>query len=154
MACLTAAAADVNKWIVVCYIGQKTRAMEQRDPLTYAIIGAAMEVHAILGHGFLESVYHDALCSELRLRGIPFEREVPFRIEYKGEVLESTYRADLVCYEEVIVELKAVQSTSGTEVSQVLNYLKASGIARGLLINFGGPKLQYDRLVWNYEEPA
>ena len=126
--------------------------MEQRDPQTYAIIGAAMEVHAILGHGFLECVYHDALCCELELRGVPFEREVPFRIEYKGTVLESAYRADLVCYGEVVVELKALQRISGADESQLLNYLKASGLQRGVVLNFGGPSLQHERRVWNYEE--
>ncbi len=126
--------------------------MEHRDLQTYAIIGAAMEVHAILGHGFLESVYHDALCCELKLRGIPFEREVAFRIKYKGTALESMYRADVVCYGEVVVELKALQRMSSGEESQLLNYLKASGLRRGLLLNFGSTSFQHERRVWNYTE--
>ncbi|MBK8499118.1 MAG: GxxExxY protein [Flavobacteriales bacterium] len=126
--------------------------MDQRDPETYAIIGAAMEVHTVLGHGFLESVYHDALCHELELREIPFQREVPFPIIYKGVRMESMYRADLVCFGSIVVEIKALQRISGGEESQLLNYLKASGMQRGVLLNFGSPKLLYERMVWNYEE--
>ena len=126
--------------------------MTHNDPQTFAIIGAAMEVHATLGHGFLENVYHDALCEELRLRAIPFEREVAFHIDYKGVRMESRYRADLVCYGSIIVELKALQRISSVEVSQLLNYLKASGMQRGLLLNFGTHQLQHERRVWNYTE--
>jgi GxxExxY protein len=100
--------------------------MVEQDPETYAIIGAAMEVHAQLGHGFLESVYHEALCRELDLRGIPFRREVPFKINYKGFVLGSSYRADLICFDSVIVELKAIKMLTGVDIAQLLNYLKAS----------------------------
>ena len=125
--------------------------MDARDPQTYEI-GAAMEVHAELGHGFLERVYHDALCHELDLRGVPFRREINFPIHYKGHRLESIYRADLVCYEEVIVELKAIKTLTGADDSQMLNYLKASKLQRGILLNFGAPKLQYERRVWDYEE--
>lgn len=126
--------------------------MSSQDPETFAIIGAAMEVHAHLGHGFLENVYHDALCEELRLRGIPFQREVTFHIDYKGVRMENRYRADLVCYGSIIVELKALQRISNTEISLLLNYLKASGMQRGLLLNFGARQLQYERRVWNYIE--
>lgn len=126
--------------------------MSDSDPETYAIIGAAMEVHAILGHGFLENVYYDALCHELGLRLVPFQREVQFPISYKGAQLARTYKADLVCFGSIIVELKALQRISGGEESQLLNYLKASGFQRGLLLNFGNPKLLYERMVWNYEE--
>ena len=126
--------------------------MTHNDPQTFAIIGAAMEVHATLGHGFLENVYHDALCEELRLRAIPFEREVAFHIDYKGVRMESRYRADLVCYGSIIVELKALQRISSVEVSQLLNYLKASGMQRGLLLNFGTHQSQHERRVWNYTE--
>ncbi len=117
--------------------------MDIRDPETYAIIGAAMEVHAQLGHGFLENVYHDALCRELTLRDIPFSREFSIPVIYKGEVLASSYKADLICFDKVVVELKAIQRISGIEKAQLLNYLKATGIARGLLLNFGSRSLQH-----------
>jgi GxxExxY protein len=126
--------------------------MSTRDAQTYAIIGAAMEVHSELGHGFLEPVYHDAICHELELRGIPYRHEVVFPIFYKGVRMKSTYRADLVCFEGVVVEIKAIASISGNEEAQLFNYLKASHIQRGLLLNFGGPKLQYERRVWNLLE--
>lgn len=123
------------------------------DPQTYEIIGAAMEVHRELGHGFLESVYHDALCHELHIRGIPFLREVNYPVHYKGMRLPSIYRADLVCHDDIIVELKAIKTLTSADDAQLLNYLKASMLQRGLLLNFGGPKPQYERRVWNYEEP-
>ena len=126
--------------------------MDQRDPETYAIIGAAMEVHAQLGHGFLENVYHDALCAELTLRGIPFQREVQFQVLYKGVPLSVKYRSDLVCLGSIIFELKAIHRISSVDQAQLLNYLKASGFNRGLLLNFGSPSLQHERMVWNYEE--
>ena len=107
-----------------------------------------MEVHRNLGHGFLEAVYQDALAIEFRERGIHHERERQFRIEYRGKILESSYRVDFVCFGNVLVELKALKNLSGNEESQVLNYLKASRMHRGLLLNFGVPSLQYKRLVW------
>jgi GxxExxY protein len=118
------------------------------DPQTYAIIGAAFEVHTVLGHGFLESVYHEALAMELTTRKIPFTREVPLCIRYKQQLLSCTYKADFVCFGEVLVELKALAHLSGTEEAQVLNYLKASGLSRGLLLNFGAPSLEHKRLIF------
>ncbi|MGV9013822.1 MAG: GxxExxY protein [Flavobacteriales bacterium] len=120
--------------------------MDESDPQTYAIIGAAMEVHSVLGTGFLESVYHEALTCELRLRGIPFTSEVGLPIKYKGEKLLTFFRADLICYGDVVVELKALRALSGVEESQLLNYLKATGIDRGLLFNFGPPRLEVKRM--------
>ncbi|MFZ5912162.1 MAG: GxxExxY protein [Chloroflexota bacterium] len=125
---------------------------EERDPQTYAIIGAAMEIHNQLGHGFLEAVYHNAAVIEFPLRHIPFEKEVTLPIRYKGILLPTHYRADFVCFGEIIVEFKALSRLSSVEESQLLNYLKATGMKRGLLVNFGAPSLQYKRLVWGYED--
>ena len=105
----------------------------------YAIMGAAMDVHRELGSGFLESVYQEALEMELTGRQIPFESQKPIRITYKGETLKKDFIADLICFGKTIVELKAQDSLSGKEEAQVLNYLKATGIKLGVIINFGKP---------------
>jgi GxxExxY protein len=123
------------------------RADGRRDPETYKVIGAAMEVHRELGSGILEEVYHEALKIEFREKGIPFAHEVELRITYKGEPLRKTYRADFVCFDNIVVELKALQRISGKEKSQIINYLKATGLERGLLLNFGSESLQYSRFV-------
>jgi GxxExxY protein len=121
---------------------------EKRDEQTYTIIGAAMAVHRELGHGFLEAVYQAALERELMLQRIPFEREVRLPVSYRGDCI-AEYQADFICYGEVIVELKAMQKLTGVEEAQVINYLKATRYTRGLLINFGAPSLQHERLVFN-----
>ena len=114
----------------------------------YAIMGAAMDVHRELGSGFLESVYQEALEVELTRRQIPFESQKPIRIIYKEEALKKEFVADLICYRKIIVELKAQDNLSGKEEAQVLNYLKATGMKLGLVINFGShPKLEWKRLV-------
>ncbi|HXF40214.1 MAG TPA: GxxExxY protein [Blastocatellia bacterium] len=118
-----------------------------RDPQTYAIIGAAMEVHRILGCGFLEAVYQEALTKEFLLRAIPFRREIEVPISYKGNLLAVKYKPDFICYDTIIVELKALDRLSGKEKAQVINYLKATGIERGLLLNFGTTRLEYERLI-------
>jgi len=122
---------------------------DSRDPQTRAIIGAAMEVHRQLGPGFLEAVYQEALAIELADRRTPFQREQELPIDYKGRRLPCKYRADFVCYEDIIVELKALQLLSGTEEAQLLNYLKATSLERGLLLNFGRPSLEFKRLVFS-----
>lgn len=120
---------------------------EPRDPQTYAIIGAAYEVHKTLGPGFVEMVYQDALQVEFGLANIPYDREVQLSVVYKSIQLPSTYRADFVCYNDVIVELKALTKMGGLEESQVLNYLRATGYRRALLLNFGTKSLETKRFV-------
>nr|PZN23057.1 MAG: GxxExxY protein [Chloroflexota bacterium] len=115
---------------------------------TYAIIGAAIAVHRELGPGFLEAVYQEALEVELQLQGIPFERQKPLTIRYRGQPLRKMYVADYVCCGQIIIEIKALGRLTGAEEAQLINYLKASGLRVGLLINFGAAgKLVWRRLV-------
>jgi len=114
----------------------------------YSIIGAAIEVHRELGPGFLEAVYQEALEIELTYRELPFVSQPLLPVYYKKQRLRQEYRADLVCYEQIIVELKALDRLSGKEQAQLLNYLKATGRRVGLLINFGSSgKLEWKRMV-------
>ncbi len=119
----------------------------KRDPRTYAVIGAAMEVHRQLGCGFLEAVYQEAIGVEFRLREVPFAAQMELPVFYKGQRLGCDYRADFVCFQSVIVELKAVSEVTGVHEAQVINYLKATGMETGLLINFGAASLEYRRFV-------
>ena len=114
---------------------------------SYAVIGACMAVHRELGSGFLEAVYQEALEVEFELRNISFEREKKISVYYKGEVLEKSYFADFICFDEVIVELKALSSLDGVHESQLINYLKATNLKLGLLINFGQFSLQQKRVI-------
>ena len=117
------------------------------DPRTYAIIGAAIEVHKQLGRGFLEAVYQEALAVELASRNVPFAREVELPILYKGLKLHTGYRADFVCYDTIILELKALRSTGVVEDAQLINYLKATKMHIGPLLNFGANSLEFKRFV-------
>ena len=120
-----------------------------RDKRTYKIIGAALEVHKELGCGFLESVYQEALGREFNTQGIPFKSQPVIQINYKGKALNKTYQPDFVCYEEIVVEIKAISNLSGIEEAQLINYLKATGLKLGLLINFGAKSLEHKRFVYN-----
>ena len=106
-----------------------------------------MNVHKELGCGFLEAVYQEALAIEFRRQNIPFEQEKELPIYYLGKPLKKKYSADFVCYNEIIVETKASSGISGTDESQVINYLKATGFKLGLLVNFGLDSLEHKRLV-------
>ena len=114
---------------------------------TYNIRGAIFAVHHELGNGFLERVYQDALELEFQERGIPYEREKNIQVMYKGKPLGEPYRADFVCYDKIIVELKAVEKLQGIHRAQVVNYLKATGMKLGLLVNFGEEFVNIERIV-------
>lgn len=115
---------------------------------SYAIRGAAMDVYNNIGSGFLEAVYQECLEREFLERKIPFQSQVDLPIEYKGKLLTQLYRADFICYGSIIVELKAVKEIASEHKAQILNYLKATNLQLGLLINFGShPKVQFERYV-------
>ena len=122
------------------------------DQQTFEIIGAAIEVHKELGCGFLERVYRDPFALELSLRGVPFDRERTFRVQYKGRTMPATYVVDFLCYGAVVVELKALSSLGAVEHAQVINYLRMSGLRRAVLLNFGARSLQVKRIVWDSPE--
>ena len=115
----------------------------------FAIVGSAMEVHNQLGAGFAEAVYQEAMAFEFTHRGIPFVPQKRLRITYKGVTLACEYVADFVCFDAVIVEIKAIRETGAREEAQVINYLKATGLPVGVLINFGDPgRLDWSRFVF------
>src|SRR5437588_10106853 len=124
----------------------------QKDPETIAIIGAAMEVHRELGRGFLELVYQTAVALEFQEREIPFQAEVALPISYKGKLLTCAYRADFVCFESIVVETKAIATLTGADEAQLLNELKATGLDRGLLLNFGAGSLEHKQIVFGPSE--
>ena len=115
---------------------------------SYKIVGAAFEVYNKLGHGFLEAVYQEALEIEFQRQGIPYEREKELKISYDDVELKQTYKADFVCYDKIIVELKAVSALEDAHRSQVYNYLHATGFKLGILLNFGkSGGLEIERIV-------
>lgn len=115
---------------------------------TYAVIGAAIEVHRELGPGFLEKVYQEAMQLELSARKIPFEAEMQIDVSYKGNLLAQRYSADLVCFGKIVVELKSIKKLSKVEEAQIPNCLRATGSLVGLLFNFGSHgKLEYRSFV-------
>ena len=112
------------------------------NEITRQIIGAAIEVHKALGPGLLESAYEECLCHELSLRGIPFERQKPLPVEYKGAKLDCGYRLDLVVAGAVVIEIKACAAIEPIHEAQLLTYLKLGGWKVGLLVNFNVPVLK------------
>jgi GxxExxY protein len=111
------------------------------------IISACYEVHNLLGGGFLEAVYHEALEIVLKEKQIPFESEKKLEIQFKNVMLKKHYYADIICYGQIILELKACEALTHEHTSQMLNYLRATGLKLGLLINFGTPKVQIKRVI-------
>ena len=111
----------------------------------YQIVGAAMEVSNQLGCGFLEAVYQEALGIELAERAIPHVPQKRIQISYKGRVLSKEYIADFLCHDRIVVEIKAIKAITGIEEAQILNYLKATNLPLGLIINFGAPRLEWKR---------
>ena len=114
--------------------------------LSFAIVGAAIEVHKILGVAFLEAVYQRALAYEFALRNVPFEEQKPLPVHYKGQLV-GEYRADFVVAGKIIVEFKAASSITDEHMSQALNYLAATGYRLAIIINFGAESLQHKRIV-------
>ena len=114
----------------------------------YAIRGAVFDVYKEMGSGFLEAVYQECLEKELNLRNIPFESQKELLLTYKGDELKQTYKPDIICYEKIIVELKAVRELAAEHKAQIFNYLNATGLKLGLLVNFGAHyKVEIERIV-------
>lgn len=114
----------------------------------YAIQGAIFEVYRIMGSGFLEGVYQECLMQELTMRGIPHAHQQELGLTYKGHLLQLTYRPDFICHSKIIVEIKSAKEIAAEHRAQVLNYLKASGLRLGLLVNFGHhPKVEIERFA-------
>jgi GxxExxY protein len=124
-----------------------TKLVKNINDGSYEIIGAAMEVHKRLGCGFLEAVYQEALEEELKLKQIPYKREQEINISYRDKQLKTYYKADFICYDKVILELKAIKQIGEIEYAQILNYLKATGYKTGILLNFGAKSLEHKRFL-------
>ncbi len=115
---------------------------------SYHLIGVCMEVHRELGMGFKEAVYKEALEIEFRNRNIPYEREKLFKIQYKGKILRHKYPADFIVFNQIVLEVKAIQFIINSFVAQTINYLKASGLKLGIIANFGERSFTYKRIVF------
>ena len=121
---------------------------------SYKLIGACMEVYNEKGFGFQEAVYQECLELELGFQSIPYDPQQRLRLDYKGHPLEQVYIPDLLCFGEVVLELKAVSILTDQHRGQVLNYLRATGMKLGVLINFGNPnKLEWERIILEYKAP-
>jgi GxxExxY protein len=129
-----------------CVCGKKIK-MDLND-ITYKINGAVFEVNKVLGSGFLEKIYEKAMLIELRKRGLKAESQVPINVTYKGELV-GEYYADILVERQVVIELKAVEGLQKVHEAQLLNYLRATGIRIGLLVNFKHPKAEIKRMVLN-----
>lgn len=115
---------------------------------TYAIRGAVFEVYREMGSGFLESVYQECLAEELGLRGIPFIAQPKLTLAYKGKTLQQSYQPDFICFNKIIVELKACSQLANEHKAQLINYIKARGFKLGMLVNFGHhPTVQIERYI-------
>jgi GxxExxY protein len=114
---------------------------------SFKIIGACMKVHRSLGVGFLEAVYEEALEKEFHIQNIPFKRQVKLLLYYDNQLMKKQYRADFVCYESIVIEIKAVSQIPVIFYSQLTNYLKCTKMELGILINFGMPSLFYKRII-------
>ena len=121
------------------------------DELSQRVIGCAYEVSNTLGAGFFENVYEKALCVELNNNGLQFQRQKPVLVKYKGSHV-GEYIADIIVQNELLLELKAVTDLCREHEAQLLNYLKATGLSTGLLLNFGKPRLGIKRMIWNHDE--
>ena len=117
-------------------------AIGERDPLTDKVIGLAIEVHRFLGPGLLESAYEECLCYELKEHQVPFERQVPLGIDYKGARLECGYRMDIVIARSLVIEIKSIERLLPLHEAQLLTYMKLSRIRTGLLLNFNAMLLK------------
>lgn len=115
--------------------------------LTYKIIGIAMEIHRELGCGFLEAVYEETMIDELKTAGIPFQNQVKMDIYYKGKKLKKQYQADFIIDKKIVVELKGINKLTKIDDAQMINYLKATALKVGLLLNFGSESLEWKRIV-------
>lgn len=118
------------------------------EDLTYKIIGCAIEVHKYLGPGFLEAVYEDALCYELKVQRMLFERQVYLDVRYKDITFEKRFKADIIVDGKILIELKAIKKLTENDEAQLLNYLKVTGLKIGLLFNFGGDRLEKIRRIF------
>ncbi|WP_309395798.1 GxxExxY protein [Cerasicoccus maritimus] len=124
-----------------------TKSIELKDE-SYQIVGACFNVHNEMGSGFLESVYQECLTIEFERLGIPFTAKQKLRLAFRGQSLTQHYEADFVCFEKIIIEIKAAKTLADEHRAQILNYLKATGYTLGLLVNFGqSEKLEYERFV-------